>query len=180
MALKEQPVIALGIVAIVAILVGGGVWWKTHQSDFFAETPFPVTNNQNILQPTEDPKDPPSAKKQELPPSTIPQEFPKTIPLEQGGAVLQNYNASVGGIKEQSTRVFVTQKSLDENQAMYARFFKDNGWTIVNTIVGKTYRILSATKNGERIVVIVDENTISKQKTVNITYTPVLPAPVLK
>lgn len=103
--------------------------------------------------------------------SKNPEKFPSDIPIEAGARITQNYNATTPQGMFQATKVFETSQSLGANLALYTKYFNDNAWKITATIDDATYKMVSATKDGKTIQVSIDENKVSKVKTVSISYT---------
>jgi hypothetical protein len=105
-----------------------------------------------------------------VPSTEMPQGLPNNIPWESGAAVLQNFTAKDPATgKTQSTRVYVSKKTLDANFTIYQKYLQDNGWT-VNTTVNKTdVKNLSATKSGARLDITIAKNT-QGQVSVNVSY----------
>jgi hypothetical protein len=105
-----------------------------------------------------------------VPSADVPQGLPNNIPWESGAAVLQNFTAkdpSTG--KTQSTRVYVSGKTLDANFSIYQKYLQDNGWTVSSTVNQPAVKNLSATKSGARLDITIAKNA-QGQVTVNVSY----------
>ncbi len=109
--------------------------------------------------------------KNEVSTNKLPDQFPTTVPIESGAEITQNYNASTPDGRFQSTRAFVTTKSLADNLKTYQDYLKSNGWKVLATIDEETYKMILGTKDQSQLQVSISENTISKVKTVDISLT---------
>ncbi len=110
-------------------------------------------------------------QKTEVPTSQLPQQFPSDIPIESGAKIVQNYNASAEDGRFQATRVFETKKTLSANYTLYKDFFSKNGWTVLTTLDQPTLKVVSAKKNNANAQVTINENSVTKIKTVDISVT---------
>ena len=63
----------------------------------------------------------------------VPSDYFKGFPMETGAEVLTN-NTSASAEGTQSTRKFVSKKTLADNYKLYTNYLKTNGWTIKGTI----------------------------------------------
>jgi hypothetical protein len=106
--------------------------------------------------------------------SVVPTEFPAGLPLEAGAPVTQNFTAEGENGLQQSTREFVTERSLAQNFEIYSDFFKRDGWKIQNTTDTEYVKSISAIKGDLQAQVLVNDNTISHVKTVTINITKVV------
>lgn len=111
-----------------------------------------------------------SPKKDDIPVNKFPDQFPKDVPIEQAATVTQNYNATSSDGVFQATRVFETNKSLAENLKTYQVYFASNGYKVLATVDQENYKMILGSKDGEQIQVSMNQNTITKVKTVDISY----------
>src|SRR5262245_49244976 len=88
-------------VAIIVVLVYVLLSLKPKQSG---------QNNNNQQQQTQ-----PTIERTDIDPKTVPQGIPTEIPIEKDAVILQNYSEIDSLGRKQSTRVFVTKKSLADN-----------------------------------------------------------------
>jgi hypothetical protein len=105
-----------------------------------------------------------------VPPSQIPKALPANLPFEQGAQILQNFEVkdpSTG--KTQSTRVYVSKKTLSGSFAIYQNYLKDNGWTITSSIDQAAVKNLAATKDSARLDITIAADPSGKN-TVNVSY----------
>ncbi len=113
---------------------------------------------------------PPMPQVAAVPPAKVPPGLPANLPWEKGATILQNFTAKdpVSG-KTQSTREYVSAKSLDDNFSVYQKYLKDNGWTVVSGISQPTIKNLSAAKAGARLDVTISK-TPDNKVTVIVSY----------
>ncbi len=78
----------------------------------------------------------PAATVQNLPAYSLPEKFPISVPMESGAKIVGNYNATSADGKIQATRTFESEKSVDDNFALYKSYVMDrqNGWTYLNEV----------------------------------------------
>lgn len=101
----------------------------------------------------------------------LPELFLKSIPLEVGAKITQNYNATSANGRFQATRTFETKKTLDENIKIYQDFLKKDGWNIKSIIDETNYKMIFAHKESFDIQVSLNNNTVSGINTVDISLT---------
>lgn len=80
----------------------------------------------------------------------LPADFPTDIPLEEGAAFTQSYRLQYPEQK-QLTVVFSSAKTLKENHALYADFFKKDGWSVTNQYESDSVSSLYAMKGSDVI-----------------------------
>lgn len=102
--------------------------------------------------------------------SKLPEKFPASIPIESGAKITQNFNASSPDGNFQSTRAFETKETLAANLKLYTEFLKKDGWEIKATIDKPDLKMVFGQKDTEGIQVTMNENSITKKKTVSISY----------
>lgn len=104
-------------------------------------------------------------------PDSVPSQLPANIPWEPGAQILQNFEAKDPATgKTQSTRVYVSAKTLDANFTIYQKFFSDNGWTVSSTIDQPTIKNFSATKNGSSMSVTIASSNGKNTVNVSMVY----------
>lgn len=103
--------------------------------------------------------------------SQAPEKFPADIPIEPGAQITQNYNATSPDGRFQATRTFVTEAALATNLRLYTEYLTNNGWEIKATTDNPTYKMVMGAKGNQSIQVSIDENKVTKIKTVSISYT---------
>jgi hypothetical protein len=104
-----------------------------------------------------------------IPPAQVPQAMPKNLPFETGAKILQNFEIKDPSGKTQSTRSYVSQKTIDDNYAIYQKYIKDNAWTVVSGLSQPTVKNIDATKASARLDITISQNPAG-QVTVNVTY----------
>lgn len=100
-----------------------------------------------------------------------PEKFPSDIPMEAGAKLTQNYNATTPTGAFQATKVFLTTKTLAENLTIYTNYFQQNGWKITASLDQPTYKMVTGAKDKQSIQVSIDENKMTKDRTVSINFT---------
>lgn len=108
--------------------------------------------------------------KTEIDLATAPDKFPDSVPIESGVKIIQNYSATAINGTYQATRVFETNKTLDENLKIYTDYLKKNGWTISDTINQLTYKAVFGTKGTQQLQVTLNQHSTTKTKTVSISF----------
>ncbi len=121
---------------------------------------------------TWEPVDPPLLKVTQVPPDKLPGNFfPTNIPREDTIAdVNQNYVVFTAKNQYQATRGYRTTKSLDSLMAVYRSYFMREGWHIVSAISQTKLQSIAAQKPQTQIQVSMSENSITGEKTVDISF----------
>lgn len=104
--------------------------------------------------------------------------MPANLPFETGAQILQNFEVTDPATgKTQSTRVYVSKKTIEADYASYQKYLKDNSWTVVSSIDQPTIKNLSATKDAARLdsprqarLDITFAKDPNGQVTVNVSY----------
>lgn len=106
-----------------------------------------------------------------VPTSTVPSALPANLPLEAGAKVLQNFEGSVKDSNQtQSTRVYVSSKTVDQNFTIYKKYLQDNNWMITSTVDQPNVKNFDASKGTSRMTVTIAKDSAG-QVTVNVSYT---------
>jgi hypothetical protein len=137
----------------VAIIVAAGLgWlaWQSQQSDSLEVTT------------------------REVSPSELPGMFPEGFPLESGATVVQNYTATTPDGRQQATRAFVSNRSLERNMQTYGDYLSVDHWVVQATKDEADYKAIMAEKEGVTVQVVMTE--VSGTKTVQVTFTTAQPA----
>jgi len=116
----------------------------------------------------------PKVTRTDVDPTVVPEKVPKDIPMEKGATIIQNYTLATTDGKAQSTRAFKTSKSLADNYKLYTNYFNDNGWTIQNFVDNPKSKMINAVKDETRVQVTLNESSVDKSRTVDITVTDVV------
>ena len=98
--------------------------------------------------------------------NTPPEQFgkvtPQNIPLNGAADITQSYNAEYpDSAAKQSTIVFTSLKTPDENFYFYLKWAKENDWQIVNSSRDSAVYSLSLKKPSERMVITINKSTIT-------------------
>jgi hypothetical protein len=101
--------------------------------------------------------------------SQIPTGLPDNLPWEKVAQVIQNFTSKdpVSG-KVQSTRVYVSSKTMAQNLSIYQKYLSDNGWTLTTSAVQPTIENLDANKGSARLDITIGQPT-KGQVTVNVS-----------
>jgi len=110
----------------------------------------------------------------DIDPKIVPPKIPQDIPLESDATVIQNHILEATDGKTQSVRVFKTEKPLAENYKLYTDYFKANGYTIQSFVDDLKSKMINAVKGDTRVQVTLNESTVDKSRTVDITVTDVV------
>ena len=145
----------IGVLALVLIILL--VWQSTGKKKATEEVPLV---NENI-------------EVQNVPTSELPSAIPNNIPLEENALIIENDIITAPdkpGIT-QYTRKFVSNKSPEENYAIYKDFLNANNWEVVSVTDEDTLKSLIAVSPNktEQLFITVSENTISGEVTVDLT-----------
>lgn len=109
--------------------------------------------------------------KRDLSPETMPVALPQDLPWEFGAQITQNYTFTTPDGVTQSTRSYISDRSLAENYKLYSEYLKTNTWNINATIDNPSQKILSASKNGFIIKIDISETGQSGVKMVTVSLT---------
>lgn len=100
----------------------------------------------------------------ELPPG-----IPKEWILEESPVVTAQYTSKGAGYM-QSTLQYQSKLSVLIATEKYKRFFEKNGWKLETRINEANFQSIDGAKGMDKISLVVNENTITKEVTVDITY----------
>lgn len=116
------------------------------------------------------PKPTPAFTKTDLPENSLPDDMPRNLPFEEGAVVLQNYSVTTTDSRKQSTRSYLSKKSLAQNYKIYSDYLKANQWKVVASLDQPKLKILSATQAGIdlKIDITEDSETAKVQVTVSL------------
>ncbi|MDQ3018340.1 MAG: hypothetical protein M3Q64_00495 [bacterium] len=112
-------------------------------------------------------------QKKEVEASQAPEKFPANVPIERDAKITQNYNATTPDGRFQATRVFETNQTLAANLKLYSDFLKNDGWQILATVDQPNFKMVMGSKGKQHLQIQIDENSVSKVKTVSINMTEV-------
>ena len=156
--MKSKNLVAILVVVLLIIVVVYVVAIKQKK---------PVTNN---TPPPADQQQPQSYSPNIIPNSELPKGLPSSLPLEQGATVLQNFDLKDPATgKTQSTRIYVSKKTVDENWAVYQKYAADNGFAITSMVDQPAIKSFDAEKSGARLNVIIAKDS-KGQVTVSVNY----------
>jgi hypothetical protein len=111
------------------------------------------------------------SEKIEVPTSEFPENFPTDIPVERGAQTTQNYISKTNDGRFQSTRTFVSVRTLEQNLKIYQDYAQKNGWQIGSGVEQENLKVLTATKGNLTMTVTISQTAGSQTRTVNITIT---------
>lgn len=118
-----------------------------------------------VLPPLEEPK----VVVDQVDSNQLPDRFPANFPLEKNVPINANYTAQAEGAF-QSTRQFISNKSLAENYKLYSDYLKKDGWKIEATLDEATVKSIFATKGRASVTVTMSQNTTTRESTVDISF----------
>jgi hypothetical protein len=102
-----------------------------------------------------------------VPQTSLPPKFPEGIPIEKNAEILTNLHVTTPSGGFQSTRMFVTQESLDDNFTLYKQYFMSNNWVIASSSNSDPkLKQISARKDDLLVQVVLNE--VPTRKTVEI------------
>jgi len=105
-----------------------------------------------------------------IPDAQVPKGFPSDFPFENGVKVLQNSEIKDPVTrKTQSTRAFVSQKTVGDNWSLYRGYIKSNGWSVISSTDQPAIKNFHATKGGAVLDVTVAKDQ-SGQATITAVY----------
>jgi len=132
-----------------------------------------VVINRQIVKPKTNTKTAAELKvnREEVPPATLPKNFPTDIPVEKDAKVIQNYTATTNGGGLQSTREFETKRTLVDSYKIYKTYFQQNGWQLSGGVDDTYVKVVSANKDNLTATVTMDYNLKNNTKTIEITVT---------
>jgi uncharacterized iron-regulated membrane protein len=105
-----------------------------------------------------------------VPSAQIPPSMPANLPFETNAKILNNFTVkdpTTG--KTQSTRTYVSQKTIDENFAIYQKYLQDNGWTVTSSLDKSTVKNLNATKASANLSIVLGQDS-KGQVSVMVSY----------
>lgn len=145
------------IVLLVLVLILALLWQYKENEQLSVNEPV---KNENI-------------EVQNVSANELPAAIPENIPMEEDAVILENdiITASEKPGVTQYTRKFVSNKSLEENYAIYKDFIDFNNWEVVSSVEEETLMLLIAVNpdKTEQLFVTVSKNTINKEVTVDLT-----------
>ncbi len=149
--------VAIIVLCIIVLAFAGLVWV------------YSVTDRGGDKQSMEKPKE--VVTKKNIPVEQTPDKFPKDVPIEDGAVITQNYNATAVDGRFQATRTFETTKTLDANYKIYQDYMKNNDWEVKANVNTENYKMLLGVNGTAQLQVSINENSVTKVKTVDISLT---------
>ncbi len=101
---------------------------------------------------------------------TLKTDLPTNLPLIQEATLDQSYRLDYPDQK-QSTGVFLSEKTVKENYALYEAFLNKEGWTIINNYESDTLSSLYALKENDALNITISrlEGDTPKQSEVSVS-----------
>ncbi len=101
---------------------------------------------------------------------TLKTDLPTDLPLIQEATLDQSYRLDYPDQK-QSTGVFLSEKTVKENYALYEAFLNKEGWTIINNYESDTLSALYALKENDALNITISrtEGDAPKQSEVSVS-----------
>ncbi len=137
MKVKIVSLIVLAALVIAGVLIYVNANKKENQPNTNSQktfTPLPVT---------------------EVDHSRLPERFPADIPLESGAVIVYNFNLVNAAGMYQSTRQFVSKKTIKQNFDFYQDALKKAGYSITKTLddLAHNQELIYATKGDNKVTV---------------------------
>ncbi len=164
--MDNQSKLPLVIMGLLAIAVGGFLFFKKQAGPKISGEVFDAAIKTNT---------------QELDPTRIPPAFPSDLPLEQG-VLLENQvsenqvpNTNTFKVEQetQSTRKYISQKTLEENYKIFGDYFFQNNWKVVYKLDETNVKAYMAKKEGVDglLKISISKNSLTGDVTVEISLT---------
>lgn len=153
---------------LLVLILLGALGFVSYKYYLLQKVVSPKTSEQQKSGPPEQVKE---ITKKDIDASKAPDRFPVDVPIEAGAKITQNYNAQAPDGRYQATRVFETNKTLDENFKIYQDYLKQKDWEIKSTENKENYKMLFGSKTGQQLQISIDYNKDFKISTVSLTYT---------
>lgn len=115
--------------------------------------------------------DQPKLNTQYYPQEEIPGDIPKDMPFEEGAPLLRNEMLSVSqNERVQYARGYYSKKSIEENYNIYLEYFKENKYSIVNSVLEENFASIGVLKSGVGggLQVSISKNVLTNDVTVQI------------
>jgi hypothetical protein len=107
----------------------------------------------------------------QIPNTTKPDVIPQNFPWEASVQVQQYVFRVISSSEAQILRTYTSQKSLAQNFTLFSNFFKNNSWTITNTVNTTDHKVLVATQPKLKESMYIDLSKNSQgQVIVALTY----------
>ena len=148
----------VGVIIIIALAIG------------VTMVVMPFVKDEDPASSMSDSQNNTTTKISEVNENALPSKFPINIPLESNAKITQNYNATTDDGVFQASRGFVSNKTIDENFAIYSKFITTNGWRIKSSKNDPNYKMLTGVKGNAEIQVTISLSEIDKTNTVVISY----------
>jgi hypothetical protein len=156
----SKKIAVIIVLAIVAIALFG--LWALNKSKMYK----PGKQEQNNTQTPAEVKPVLPFTKEETPVEKLPEGFVAGFPLEKDAIVVSNYSAkTASGL--QSSRRFVSKKTLDENYKIYNDYFTKNKWTILTSVDTPAFKSISA-ESPAKITATISVSTNSATNNVEV------------
>lgn len=114
---------------------------------------------------------PPGVTTKEVSKEQLPDKIPSNLPIETGAKVTQNYTSTNSSGDFQSTRVYESKKTIDENKRIYLDYLKNNGWKVVASLEESDNKVFTAVKGDLQMQLTINQSTASKTVMVEVTIT---------
>jgi hypothetical protein len=93
-----------------------------------------------------------------FPKGELPSGLPSDIPLEKDAQVLRNEKVTIGN-ETTFRRVFVSDRSLEENKKIYLEYLNKNGWEAADSRSPEGFAVLIGNKseNNQRLRIVISK-----------------------
>ena len=142
----------IGLLVVIVAIIGSLVGRRQARDD--------QDEGQNLTQAT--------TIRREVDENKLPDRFPTNFPQESGAKILQNDTQAGEAGRFQATRRYETAKTLAENYKIFQTYFQQNGWKVTASVDEATFKSITATKGDLSIKVALNDNALTKTKTVDL------------
>lgn len=105
-------------------------------------------------------------KKEIVDKSKLPSKLPTNVPVEANSEVLENYNLQNLDGQSQATRSFESNKTLEQNLAIYKDYMTKNNWSGIAVLDQDALKVISGSKGNQKLQVSISKSP--KPPTVSI------------
>lgn len=109
--------------------------------------------------------------KLDVPKDQLPEALPANLPQEENTTVVDNYTVPLENGREEGARLYVTNKTVDENVTIYNDFLKSDGWSEISNKSFDNLKIITGSKGEERILVNISQTEDGQTSTVSVYVT---------
>lgn len=98
----------------------------------------------------------------------LPEGMPNDLPFEKDAVILQNYTASLGNGRLQSTRAYISNQNMQTSFEGFYDYLSKDGWQIFSQKNDANLKAIFSKKTIQEISVIISRNTVNSQVTITV------------